>query len=156
MLTTMMKKLLALSIFVSAAAFAQAPRVNCTNGDPNAGGCLVNTAMHIYGFAGVPRTFAWDPNPADSSQPRRSQIFYQVQILTWPAGVTVANLQTAKGVETITWTPPRAAVYYARIRACDATQCSAWDDSRDDSLPNGSRGWMITAAVRPPTGGGIE
>lgn len=154
---TMRTIALVLSIFVSAAALAQISRVNCTNTNPSAGGCLVNTAQHIFALTGVPRTFSWDPNPADSSQPRRSQIFYRLQVFTWPANVNVANLKTEKGEESIRWTPPRAGVYYVRIRACDDTQCSGWADGRDDSsLPNQSRGWMITAAVKPPTGGGIE
>lgn len=149
---TMMTRALALLILVSSAALAQQPTVNCTNGDPAAGGCLVNTAMHIFAFAGVPRTLAWDPNPADVG---RTDVFYQLQILTWPAGVNVANLQTA--ATSITWTPPRAGIYYVRIRACDSKGCSAWADGRDDStVPISRRGWMITAAVKPPTGGGIE
>jgi hypothetical protein len=136
-------------------ALAQAPNVNCTNTNPNAGGCLVNSAMHIFAFAGVPRTLSWSPAPSDL--PRRAELTYQLQVLTWPAGVNVANLQTLNGVETATWTPPRAGIYYVRLRTCDGTVCGPWTDGRDDSsLPNASRGWMITAAVKPPTGGGIE
>lgn len=150
-----MKITTALLLFAfSLAAHGQAPRVTCPNADPSAGGCLVSTATHIYAFAGVPRTFAWEPNAQDL--PRRAQMVYQVQILTWPAGVNVANLSTPAGQEFIQWTPPRAGVYYVRVRGCANAACGSWNDSRDDSLLNSARGWMITAAVRPPTGGGIE
>lgn len=141
----------------SSNAFAQsAPNLQpCNATQPLAqGGCLREPSTIVYGYSGDTRTLQWIPDSADVA--RRAQLFYHVELYTWPAGVRVAAFTTMLGVEQQDWKPARAGLYFVQVNACDGSSCSPWSSSRDPAHTSGGITWILVIAIKPPTGGGIE
>ena len=131
--------------------------------------CQWFAASTIYVYTGDPLTLIWEPHPDDMN--RRDRMFYFTEIRTLPLDNVVVSLQTQVAEEQFLWTPGLSGFYKARVQACDpdliesgdiadmipSEHCSDWADSMNDqNTPAQYPGWMIYAAVRPPTGGGIE
>jgi len=115
----------------------------------------------VYAYAGDVRHSTWVPHPDDEF--RRDRMYYQAEVYTVPSEILVQQQQTAVAEEEIFWTPQSAGHYRIQVRACDpemadpADECSDWADSLNDAnTASGLPGWMIYAAVKPPSGGGIE
>ena len=98
-------------------------------------------------------------------------MFYFAEVLSLPAEIQVIALQTAQGEEELFWAPATTGHYHIKVMACDpdliesgdpidtipSEHCSDWADSvNDENTPVELPGWMIYAAIKPPTGGGIE
>lgn len=155
-MTMMLKTTIAILALCASSAFAQTPPVLqlCDANQPLAqGGCVREPSTIVYGYSGDVRTIRWVPDPVDV--PRRANLFYTVEIYTWPAGVRVAAFTTMLGIEQQPWTPTRAGMYWAQVNACLSTACSAFSSSRDPARTNGVP-WILVIAIKPPTGGGIQ
>lgn len=143
-------------------AFSQPdPSDMCSGTDLDAGGCDFYQISTAYAYTGDQRTFAWVPHADDMF--RRDRMFYRVEVRSVPAEILVMTAQTAVAEETIFWTPMSTGHYHLKVMACDpdmvdpADQCSEWGDSmNDENTPADLPGWFVYAAIKPPTGGGIE
>lgn len=133
------------------------------------GGCEYWEYATLYTYTGDQRTLAWVPHPSDDY--RASRMLYFVEIRSLPADILVTALQTAVAETQVTWTPARAGHYLFRAMACDpdlipsgeivdmipSEHCSEWALTTNDfDTPAGLPGFVIYAAIPPPTGGGIE
>jgi hypothetical protein len=154
---------LATSLAWSHLAFPQDPPdpVNmCTNSDLATGGCEFWNISTAYAYAGDQREFGWVPDPDDMF--RRDRMFYRVEIRSVPAEILVMTAETAVAQENIFWTPQSTGHYHLKVMACDpdldpVDQCSEWGDSmNDENTPADLPGWVVYAAIKPPSGGGIE
>lgn len=141
----------------------------CAGSALDAGGCEFYQIATAYMYVSDQRKFAWIPDDTDLF--RRDRMFYFVEIRTIPAEILVATLQTAIAEEEFFWTPRSAGHYHLKVRACDPDlipsgdpvdtipdeHCSEWADSVNDvNTPADLPGWFVYAAIKPPTGGGIE
>lgn len=163
---------LATSLAWSHLAFPQDPPdpVNmCTNSDLSTGGCEFWNISTAYAYAGDQREFGWVPDAADMF--RRDRMFYRVEVRSLPAEILVMTATTTVAQENIFWTPASTGHYHLKVMACDtdmipsgdpadvivADHCSEFGDSVNDvNTPAGLPGWVVYAAIKPPTGGGIE
>ena len=150
-------------------AFPQDFSNMCQNSDLTSGGCEFYAIATAYMYTGDQRTFSWVPHDNDMS--RRDRLFYFVEIRTVPAEILVDSRQTAAAEEMVLWTPMSSGHYHLKVMACDpdlipsgdpmdtipSEHCSEWADSINDvNTPVDLPGWMVYAAIKPPTGGGIE
>ncbi len=141
-------------------AFSQPDPSDMCSGDLDAAGCEWYQVATAYAYTGDQRTFAWVPDPDDMF--RRDRMFYRVEVRSVPAEILVMTAETAVAQETIFWTPMSVGHYHLKVMACDpdldpADQCSEWGDSmNDENTPADVPGWFVYAAIKPPTGGGIE
>ena len=133
------------------------------------GGCEFFSFATAYMYTGDAREFGWIPRDEDLF--RRDRMFYFLEIRSVPADILVIALQTAIAEESVFWTPRSAGHYRLKVMACDpdlipsgdpvdtipSEHCSDWADStNDEDTPTDLPGWFVYAAIKPPSGGGIE
>lgn len=141
----------------------------CMDSELDMGGCEFYPFATIYAYVGEVRKFAWVPDPSDMF--RRDRMFYIVEVRTLPADILVESMQLTVGEEMFDWTPRTSGFYLLKAMACDpeliesgdisdlilVEHCSDWADSTNDAnTPDDLPGWMVYAAIKPPSGGGIE
>ncbi len=161
--------LLMLSLAYSHLASPQDFSDMCEGTVLDVGGCEFFSIATVYTYTGDVREFGWVPD--DSDMNRRDRLFYFIEIRTVPSDILVESRQTEVAEESMLWTPRTSGHYRLKVMACDpqlipsgdivdtipSEHCSDWSDSTNDAnTPVDLPGWFVYAAIKPPSGGGIE
>jgi hypothetical protein len=113
-------------------------------------------------YVGTPYTVSWPCAPLPCWT---TATWFQVELVAaklvdpaTPAPV-LQSANITMPTMSYTFTPAKAGLFYARVRACDLTGCSQWINSWDPANTDPAsypRGFLLRTVLPPATGGGVN
>lgn len=128
--------------------------------------CVVHNQAIIEKYVGAVFHLAWACPPPDCpSLPTQYEVeFVETKTVEGDGKPERVRLHVNLPATQLNydWTPAKAGLYYARVRACigtDGTNCSIWVNSWDHTQADPAkwpRGFLMRATLPPATNGGVN
>jgi len=122
--------------------------------------CVIREQAIVTKYVGTPYDLAWPCVPDCWTTATRFEVeINEVKLVDPVTPVTVIRGNVQYPTLKFTFVLPKAGLYYARVRACDAAGCSVWKESwnpTDTDSTKYPRGFLLQTVLAPVTGGGVH